>query len=116
MKINDLSVLLMELSFHPDVEEENRIIQYIEKFQFRDESDEEGRTILMNAACYGLSNILKYCINEKFLMNNIDFQGRSALHLAVLNDHQDIVNILIDNGIDKDVVDIFGNKAFDYSN
>lgn len=61
-------------------------------------------------------NIINHLISYKVNINVRNKNWETILHVAVYEDLVDIVKILLDNNVNKDMVDIFGNKAFSYRN
>ena len=54
-----------------------------------------GRTGLMKAAFWGHDHVVKYLLNDlKVSINDQDVDGDTALHLAALNGHEKIADLL----------------------
>ena len=64
---------------------------------------DEGRTCLHIAACFGQTETVRYLVGLPFVdMNHRDGINRTALGLAVDEEHTDIVQVLMDAGADID--------------
>lgn len=48
-------------------------------------------------------------------LSQTDFSGRTALHVACLHGHKDIVEYLIQNSIDKNSYDLLNLTPIDYA-
>ena len=70
---------------------------------------------LINASSQGN---LDYVKELKGLIdyNSVDYDGRSALHLAAAEGHYDIVEYLIEEGVDTSLKDRWGNTAYHEAN
>ncbi|CAL1545483.1 unnamed protein product [Lymnaea stagnalis] len=79
--------------------------------------DEDGKTVLLLAAEMGSLNACRLIVEiagEKCILDQ-DNQGRTALHLATMGGHGDVVNFLLDKNADVNVVDSFNATAWDYA-
>lgn len=79
--------------------------------------DEEGKTVLLLAAEMGSLLACKIIveIGGTDCIYDRDTQERTALHLASVGGHGDIVNYLLDHGADLTAVDKFNANAWDYA-
>lgn len=64
---------------------------------------------LITSAANGDLNMLQTILLKINDVNQKDYDGRTALHLAAAEGHHDIVSILIEHGADKNVKDRWGN-------
>ncbi|XP_059178384.1 serine/arginine repetitive matrix protein 1-like isoform X2 [Physella acuta] len=79
--------------------------------------DEDGKTVLLVAAEMGSLNACRLIVEiagEKCILDQ-DNQGRTALHLATMGGHGDVVNFLLEKNADVNVVDMFNATAWDYA-
>ncbi|XP_055861135.1 uncharacterized protein LOC106079642 isoform X2 [Biomphalaria glabrata] len=79
--------------------------------------DEDGKTVLLLAAEMGSLNACRLIVEiagERCILDQ-DNQGRTALHLATMGGHGDVVNFLLENNADVNVVDSFNATAWDYA-
>ncbi|KAH9518678.1 hypothetical protein Btru_005969, partial [Bulinus truncatus] len=79
--------------------------------------DEEGKTVLLLAAEMGSLNACRLIVEiagEKCILDQ-DNQGRTALHLATMGGHGDVVNFLLEKNADVNIVDSFNATAWDYA-
>lgn len=76
-------------------------------------TDAYGVTSLMKACSRGHAEAVKYLIAKKDSINTIDNEKRNALFHAIEGKHVEIAKILIDAGIDLNVVNTFGASARD---
>ncbi|XP_071093512.1 espin-like isoform X1 [Haliotis cracherodii] len=79
--------------------------------------DDDGKTVLLLAAEMGslLAAKLIMEIAGRICIHDTDAQGRTALHLATIRGHGEIVNFLLEQGVDLTVVDSFNATAWDYA-
>ncbi|KAK6184444.1 hypothetical protein SNE40_006914 [Patella caerulea] len=79
--------------------------------------DHEGKTVILLAAEMGslpsCQVILEIAGTE--CLQDVDNGGRSALHLAALGGHGDVVNYLLEHGADYTVTDKHEATAWDYA-
>ena len=67
-------------------------------------ADNEGDTCLTLAAWFGQTETVRYLVSlPEVDMNQRGLRGRTALHMAVLKVHADVVEVLIDAGADIEV-------------
>ncbi|GFR92060.1 ankyrin repeat domain-containing protein 55 [Elysia marginata] len=79
--------------------------------------DDEGKTVLLVAAEMGslpACRLIVEIAGSRCIMDQ-DSQGRSALHLATMGGHGDVVNFLLEKHADVNVVDSFKATAWDYA-
>lgn len=68
------------------------------------------------AAKYGQYEILKYLLHEFDCKNLVDYEmGRNALHYAVQQSNEKIVDLLIQNGFDVNSTDLYNNTPLHYA-
>ncbi len=68
------------------------------------------------AAKYGQYEILKYLIHEFDCKNLVDYEmGRNALHYAVQQSNEKILDLLIQNGFDVNSTDLYNNTPLHYA-
>ena len=68
------------------------------------------------AAKYGQYEILKYLLHEFDCKNLVDYEmGRNALHYAVQQSDENVVNLLIQNGFDVNSTDLYNNTPLHYA-
>ena len=68
------------------------------------------------AAKYGQYEILKYLLHEFDCKNLVDYEmGRNALHYAVQQSNEQIVDLLIQNGFDVNSTDLYNNTPLHYA-
>ena len=68
------------------------------------------------AAKYGQYEILKYLLHEFDCKNLVDYEmGRNALHYAVQQSNDQIVDLLIQNGFDVNSTDLYNNTPLHYA-
>ncbi|XP_021377640.1 espin-like isoform X2 [Mizuhopecten yessoensis] len=79
--------------------------------------DEDGKTVLLLAAEMGSLLACKIIveIGGNDCIYDRDNQERTALHLASVGGHGDIVNYLLDHGADLSAIDKFSANAWDYA-
>ena len=64
-------------------------------------ADAEGNTSLMFAACHGYTDTVRYLVSVPEVdLDREDCDNFTALHFAVLEEHADVVQVLIDAGAD----------------
>ena len=59
---------------------------------------------------------VNYSLSRGCDINFIDYDQRSALHIAVAENNLDMVKILIDRGINTEIIDRWGKKPSEESN
>ncbi|GFO32691.1 ankyrin repeat domain-containing protein 55, partial [Plakobranchus ocellatus] len=79
--------------------------------------DDEGKTVLLVAAEMGSLPACRLIVEiaGSRCIGDQDHQGRSALHLATMGGHGDVVNFLLEKHADVNVVDSFNATAWDYA-
>ena len=90
---------------------EEQIIEKIKSLSNLEQTDREGRTLLINAAFYSRLKVLKYLISEGANINAMDTQSFTALHASVMSNNYEAVRMLIDAGVDVKAKNAFGNNA-----
>jgi len=79
--------------------------------------DENGRTAFLVAAMKGRRNVVEELMKARAFTNVRDSQGRGALHLAVIYEHDDLLAFLLNHPDTKLSInwgDNFGNTALHY--
>lgn len=74
-----------------------------------------GITPLMFASRYGHIDVVKYLLSINDAIDAIDNEKKNSLFHAVDGKHLEIAQILIEAGIDLNVVDKYGNTAKEYA-
>ncbi|KAK3082955.1 hypothetical protein FSP39_010024 [Pinctada imbricata] len=79
--------------------------------------DEDGKTVLLLAAETGSLLACKIIVEiaGKKRLGDKDNNDRSALHLASIGGHGDVINYLLDQGADLSLLDKFNATAWDYA-
>eukprot|EP01052_Picozoa_sp_SAG31_P032042 SAG31_NODE_3469_length_4238_cov_2.647741_3_plen_91_part_00 len=62
--------------------------------------DQEGRTPLLWAVDRGQAETVKYLLQLGAALDHQDVDGDTAIHMAVLCEHEDIVQMLLEAGVD----------------
>ncbi|BFZ18797.1 hypothetical protein BsWGS_21836 [Bradybaena similaris] len=79
--------------------------------------DKEGKTVLLVAAEMGSLHACRVILEiagERCIQDQ-DNQGRTALHVATMGGHGDVVNFLLEKNADVNVVDSYNATAWDYA-
>ena len=108
----NISIKMMD----PDDVSDNEIIQDIEKVDDLEQTDRDGRTLLINAAAYNRNFIVKYLLEHGSTVSARDRMGFSALHFAVQNANMDLIKTLLDAGADINQKNGFGNAPLMVAN
>lgn len=74
-----------------------------------EQTDRDGRTLLINAAFYNRLDIIEWLIQYGANINASDHVGNTALHAAVQEDNLSIVRFLLINGANVNQPNKFGN-------
>ncbi|CRL05835.1 CLUMA_CG018862, isoform A [Clunio marinus] len=74
-----------------------------------------GETALMLASKKGYANVVKYLISLNDSFDAIDNEGKNALFHAIDGQHVDTAKILIENGINLNVINRYGCDARNYA-
>lgn len=93
-----------------DVISDQEIISKIEKIADLEKKDRDGRTLLMNAACYARIEVIKYLLNrgaDIYAKDNADF---TALHAGVMSKDVGTIKLLLKAGADINAKNKFGNN------
>lgn len=117
MRISEIEDIILDMGCtaeymldENDVVPDGQIISVLRKFDNLDQTDRDGRTLLMNAACYGRVEIVKYLINHGANVNAKDNAGLTALHFAVKDANKGIITLLLDAGADVNCRNNYGNS------
>jgi L-ascorbate metabolism protein UlaG (beta-lactamase superfamily) len=77
---------------------------------------ERGETALYFGVREGKTEIVEWLLSHGALAEGkLKGSGRNLLHLATLKGFTDIAALLVENGVDLDATDIFGNTALHYA-
>jgi ankyrin repeat protein len=71
--------------------------------------DSVGDTLLFSATAYRFTAVVDYLIRKGVDLNLQNEKGLTALHMAAMADHQDIVDLLLFAGAKTDLTDCDGN-------
>lgn len=77
-----------------------------------EQTDRDGRTLIISASFYGRLDLVKYLLDRKVNVNATDKMGFTALHAATQNGYIDIITFLLDNGAEVNARDMFDNTLF----
>jgi ankyrin repeat protein len=76
--------------------------------------DVYGWTPLMRAAYAGREDVVRLLLDHPETdVEIVNDRGQTALHLAVIAEHEEIASLLIEHGADPDRIDFLGNSARD---
>ena len=89
---------------------DEEIILKIEKISDLEAKDKDGRTLLINAACYGREKVLHYLLKKGVDVHAKDNDCFTALHAAVIANDIGCVKCLLEAGCDVNAKNIFGNN------
>ena len=94
------------------------LLRFFEMVPKLDYNDEENNNILHHLVESGnvkmVFNFLKMAYQKNNLdeiINKLNEEGKTPLHIAVLNNFQDIAELLVQFGASKDIVDEKGQKV-----
>ncbi len=85
------------------------ITEKLEQIQNYEQTDRDGRTLLINAAFYNRINAIKYLLKKNVNIHAKDNKGFTALHAAVQEENIEIIKILLENGAEVNSKNIYGN-------
>lgn len=86
------------------------ILKKLEQVEDIEQTDRDGRTLLINAACYERKSAVEYLIKRKANVNARDNIGFTALHAAVQVGNVEIIKLLLENGADVNARNAYGNN------
>jgi len=92
-----------------DVVPDEIILKKIKQMEDLEQTDRDGRTLLINAALYDRKSIIEYLLKSYVNINAKDNMGITALHAAVQEGNLDIIKLLLDNNADVHAKDANGN-------
>lgn len=92
-----------------DIVSDQEIISGIKKLHNLEEKDFDGRTLLINAACYGRVNVVRYLLDKGCSIEVQDSAGFTALHAAVVSGSVETVKVLLEKGANPNSKNVFGN-------
>lgn len=84
-------------------------------FSLKDENVKKKIETLHEAAASGNMKRIKELLNKKENINSTNFAGQTSLHLAVINNKQEIVNLLLSKGANHLVKDNAGYSPLTYA-
>lgn len=77
-------------------------------------ANEEGTTYLHFAVDFNATKLVRALLLVPELnINATDDQGQTALHVAAIDGHHEIASLLLENGINPDIIDCEGQSAMD---
>jgi uncharacterized protein len=77
-----------------------------------DQTDKDGRTLLMRAVIEGDAELVEMLVRSGASVNYQDrINAYSALHFAAQDQRPDIIKVLVDAGANLEAMDSFGNTA-----
>lgn len=89
---------------------EANIISRIENIGDLEQTDRDGRTLLINAAFYARKNVVKYLLDRGADVSAKDNSGFTALHAAIKSRNVETIKIILDAGADINAKNEFGNN------
>ena len=92
-----------------DVVFDDDIIEKIMLLTDLEDTDRDGRTLLINAAACGRKNVIEYLLNKSVDIHAKDKMGVTALHAAVHSGDTDCIELLLKSGAYVNAKDIYGN-------
>lgn len=92
-----------------DVVPDKVILQKIQHLTDREQSDRDGRALLLNAAFYGRQVIAEHLLDRGCNVNAQDHNGFTPLHAAAQSGDTEMVRLLLRRGADVRLADTFGN-------
>ena len=75
--------------------------------------DAENNSNLHIAVKNNSIELVKYFLNKKHDLNDVNKKGQTALHIACELGNEKIINLLVENGANIDIKDNKGRKPFD---
>ena len=75
--------------------------------------DAENNSNLHIAVKNNSIELVKYFLNKKYDLNDVNKKGQTALHIACELGNEKIINLLVENGANIDIKDNKGRKPFD---
>lgn len=93
-----------------DVVSDEEILLRLETLQELEERDREGRTALINAACYGRNKVVAYLLRRGADLLAQDDEGFTALHMAVISEDLPTIRLLLDAGAEVNAKNDIGNN------
>lgn len=94
---------------------EEDLIKQIDNVKDIEQTDRDGRTLLISASAYGRIGVVKYLLERKSNVNAKDKMGFTSLHMATQYGHIEIIELLIKNGADINAQNAFGNTPIFYA-
>lgn len=104
-KLNLIEKLVVKMR---DVDE-HILLSEIDRIGDLEQTDRDGRTLLINAAFYGKEMLVGTLLARGASINTADRTGFTALHAAVQESHVRIVEALLNAGADVNAQNAFGN-------
>lgn len=92
-----------------DIVTDENILQKLRLLTDLEQTDRDGRTLLLNAAFYNRPQIAEYLLERGCNVNAQDSSGFTPLHAAVQSDSLPMVQLLLRHGADINAADTYGN-------
>lgn len=92
-----------------DVISDEVIISNIMALTDLEETDRDGRTLLLNAAFYNRQKVIEYLLSRGADIHTKDKMGNTVLHATVQNGYLDCIKLLLSAGAEANAKDIYGN-------
>ena len=86
-----------------------RFWKKLEQLEDLEQTDRDGRTLLINAALYDRKSAIEYLLKRNANVNAQDKGGYTALHAAVQEENVEIIKMLLEKGADVHARDVYGN-------
>lgn len=99
---------ISKLRYSIKQDELGTIKQTLQEFGI-DATDEENRTVLINAVAENKPAIIPWLLDNGANVNHQDRTGFTALHFCGQNGFLDIAKHLVNHGADPNIQDIYGN-------
>lgn len=94
-----------------DAISDEEIVEKIKNMSDLELTDDEDRTLLMNAVIYERPLVVECLLKRGVDINKSDCNGFTALHFAVQTNNHNIIKMLLKAGISVNVKNKFGNNA-----
>ena len=72
--------------------------------------------LLLDGSYNNNLDIIKECLSKGCDINFQDYDKRTALHIAIEEEHNEVIKFLIDNGAKSDIKDRWGDTPNDIKN